>query len=257
MKRIIMLLLAAAFVVGAMAIPVSAEAGGVAAVSSTSGNPGDTVSMSIGLSGVPAASSVGIRFQLPEGLELVEGQWLLDGGVLKDVNPEAGTAVFALEEAADLNGEILSFRVKINTQTPGTYAIDAAVEVKNLDAVVCSTQAEGSLTVLPPHSEIHRIAGDGRCQTAMEAAEELKKIQGVSKFQTILVADGNNYPDALSGSYLAAVADAPILLVQAKRESYAKDFVGDRIKNGYILGGPNSVSDNSAKVIFGENTIIK
>ena len=92
-----------------------------------------------------------------------------------------------------------------------------------------------------------RIAGDGRCQTAMEAAEELKKILGVSKFQTILVADGNNYPDALSGSYLAAVTNAPILLVQANQKKVTqtvKEYIlGNLTADAtvYILGGTNSI----------------
>ena len=105
-------------------------------------------------------------------------------------------------------------------------------------AITEVTNAEASLT---------RIAGDGRCQTAMEAAEELKKIQGVEKFRTILVADGNNYPDALSGSYLAAVADAPILLVQANQKKVTqtvKEYILSNLTADatvYILGGTNSI----------------
>ena len=116
-------------------------------------------------------------------------------------------------------------------------------EYENGSCIHCG-EADPSV---PTEAAIIRIAGDGRCQTAMEAAEELKKIQGVSKFQTILVADGNNYPDALSGSYLAAVADAPILLVQANQKKVTqtvKEYIlGNLTADAtvYILGGTNSI----------------
>ena len=101
-------------------------------------------------------------------------------------------------------------------------------------------------------SATKRIAGDGREETSAKVAQEF-----FPNATFAVLADGNNYPDGLSGGPVAYAKQAPLLLIRAKRESYAKDFVGNRIKEGYILGGPNSVSDNSAKVIFGENAIIK
>ena len=44
-----------------------------------------------------------------------------------------------------------------------------------------------------------RIYGDNRYKTSIEAADELKKGWGISKFDNIIVAGGNNYADALSG----------------------------------------------------------
>ena len=97
-----------------------------------------------------------------------------------------------------------------------------------------------------------RIAGDGREETSAKVAQEF-----FPEASFAVLADGNNYPDGLSGGPVAYAKDAPLLLIRAKRESHARDYVGDRIKEGYIMGGINSVSDESAKAIFGENAQIK
>ena len=118
------------------------------------------------------------------------------------------------------------------------------------------TYVDGTCTVcgepdpsIPVYPTVKRVYGSGRCQTAIAAARELLALQGGGKFRTVVVADGDNYPDALSGSYLAAVTGAPILLVQKQSQTtmdLALDFIWDNLdrKNGrvYILGGTNSVS---------------
>lgn len=48
-----------------------------------------------------------------------------------------------------------------------------------------------------------RINGDTRYETSMKTADSLKKSLGVDKFNTVIVAYGDDYADALSGSYLA------------------------------------------------------
>lgn len=90
-----------------------------------------------------------------------------------------------------------------------------------------------------------RIYGRGRCQTAMEAARMLKQIKGIEKFETIVVANAGGFPDALSGSYLAAVTGAPILLY-AEGQSAVLEYINENIADGgkvYILGGVNSVPE--------------
>ncbi|MBQ2927021.1 MAG: cell wall-binding repeat-containing protein [Oscillospiraceae bacterium] len=94
-----------------------------------------------------------------------------------------------------------------------------------------------------------RIYGRGRCQTAMEAARMLKQIKGIEKFDTIVVANAGGFPDALSGSYLAAAAGAPILLY-AEGQSAVLEYINANIADGgkvYILGGVNSVPEDVEK----------
>jgi putative cell wall-binding protein len=66
-----------------------------------------------------------------------------------------------------------------------------------------------------------------------------------SKFNNIIVASSSSFADALSGSYLSYITDAPILTVD---DTY-KDVISNYIKNNlvaggkvYILGGTGAVS---------------
>lgn len=91
-----------------------------------------------------------------------------------------------------------------------------------------------------------RIYGSDRFQTAFATADALKAKLGVEKFDSVVVANGANFADALSGSYLAAVKNAPILL------SFSTDAVNNEVKSYirenlnpggmiYILGGEAAV----------------
>ena len=94
----------------------------------------------------------------------------------------------------------------------------------------------------------YRIAGANRFQTAFLVAEEMKEKLGVEKFDTIVIASGTNFADALSGSYLAAINDAPILLCYHNVETVqrVRSYVHENLKPGgtvYILGGRSAVPD--------------
>ena len=53
-------------------------------------------------------------------------------------------------------------------------------------------------------------------------AETYKEKSGVEKFDAIIIATGKNFADALSGSYLAVVKNAPILLTNGKEDNIAE-----------------------------------
>lgn len=97
-------------------------------------------------------------------------------------------------------------------------------------------------------SAFTRIAGKDRYLTAMQVADVLKgKIGSGGKFQNIVVACGENYPDALSGSYLAKKKNAPVLLVStsASKEDQIASYIRSNISSSgtvYILGGEGAVS---------------
>ena len=96
----------------------------------------------------------------------------------------------------------------------------------------------------PTISGITRIFGDNRYLTSFGIANQLKETLGVEKFQTIIVAYGQNFPDALTGSYLAAVKDAPILLTEDKKQADVFAYIAENLADGgtvYILGGTNAV----------------
>lgn len=97
-----------------------------------------------------------------------------------------------------------------------------------------------------------RIYGKNRYSTSYKAAAEFISLKGKKQASAAIIADGSNYPDALSGSYLAGAADAPILLVDKKTEDDLVAQIYSDVKiNGviYILGGTGAVSKNLEKAL--------
>ena len=97
-----------------------------------------------------------------------------------------------------------------------------------------------------PSEEPSRIAGSNRFETANLVGDQMKKNLGIEKFDAVVVASGTEFADALAGSYLAAVKNAPILLAYTtdKINDGVKDYIRANLKEGgtvYILGGPNAV----------------
>ncbi len=93
--------------------------------------------------------------------------------------------------------------------------------------------------------EIRRIYGKTRYETSFAIADELKDTLEVETFDTIIVANGANFPDALAGSYLAAQKNAPILLTQEMMDADVLAYVKENLSKGgkvYILGGTAAVS---------------
>ena len=92
-----------------------------------------------------------------------------------------------------------------------------------------------------------RIYGDNRYLTSNAVTDNLKQSLGVDKFENIIVASGADYPDALAGSYLAKVKNAPVMLVgkDADTEADVKQYISNNLKAGgtvYLLGGTGVVT---------------
>ena len=93
---------------------------------------------------------------------------------------------------------------------------------------------------------VTRIYGADRYKTAFAAADALKKELGIFRFESVVVASGTEFADALSGSYLASSKNAPMLLVRANAatQNEVKDYITKNLVPGgtvYILGGENAV----------------
>lgn len=97
---------------------------------------------------------------------------------------------------------------------------------------------------MPLPSKAERIYGNSRYETATKIATKLKQKNDNQQFSAIIVATGDNYPDALTGAYLAKVRNAPILITTASRENSIIGYIKKNLKpNGivFVLGGPNAV----------------
>ena len=102
------------------------------------------------------------------------------------------------------------------------------------------------VSALAEEYDILRIYGSTRYGTSIAVADQLKIALNVEQFDTVVVASGTNFPDALSGSYLACRTEAPILIVG---DDNSKDVMLKYIKKNlapsgtiYVLGGNAAVS---------------
>ena len=119
------------------------------------------------------------------------------------------------------------------TYTPPTAFLDLTIKLKNKD---------------DPPKEPVRLAGADRYETAIKIADALKKELGKDKFDTAVVAYGDNYADALSGAYLAKVNNAPLLLVNRNNTEQAIKYIQANLKPGksskvYLLGESDVVPE--------------
>lgn len=115
-------------------------------------------------------------------------------------------------------------------------------------------QHTSTLTIIPP---LFRYSGKNRYETAIKAADALKEELGVEQFDAVILACGTNYADALAGSYLASVKNAPILLVDNNNKpsiDLAQAYIKANLKSGgtiYMLGGPAVVPENAVDGLTG------
>ncbi len=96
-----------------------------------------------------------------------------------------------------------------------------------------------------PESDYLRIYRESRLDESIKVADELKKVMGVEEFKAVVIAKDSDFADALSGSYLAARKEAPILLVNESNFDQAFEYIRNNVEPGmvvYILGGESAVS---------------
>ena len=99
----------------------------------------------------------------------------------------------------------------------------------------------------PSELPADRLAGSSRYETSFAIADEMKKSLGVDKFKTVVLANSDNFSDALAGSYLAAVKNAPIVIGKEKYAGIVCDYLNKNLAEGgtvYILGGESVMPDS-------------
>lgn len=94
-----------------------------------------------------------------------------------------------------------------------------------------------------------RLYGNSRYDTNSAI---LKEFSEEVNLDNIYIAAGSNYPDALSGSALAAKTNSPIVLVSNKIEASVMSFIKNKhsnFNNINIIGGSGVVSDTIVKTV--------
>lgn len=188
--------------------------------------------------------------------------------------PETGEVQFIAAVMIDGHGQKLSRQIKIkgylsdcqpvvNDGKVIWYVVDENYNLyyycldcsssKTLERYDQSSSIDGEISI---DYSYKRIYGNNRYETALEAAAYLKKVQGVEKFDTVVVTTGQAFPDALSGSYLANQHNAPIILVRADKAHEVREFIRQNVNSGgnvFILGGENAVPDEWLSSLSGFN----
>lgn len=94
-------------------------------------------------------------------------------------------------------------------------------------------------------NKIIRIWGQDRYETSLNICKYFNL-----NTDTVVIANGENFPDALSGSALAAKLQAPILLTNGRDIGTQKSYIDTtNYKNKIILGGKGAVSDDVENIL--------
>lgn len=105
--------------------------------------------------------------------------------------------------------------------------------------------ADGAFTgtVQQNRSVIQRLSGNDRYDTMGEIVEAAYP---GTEVDTVIVASGDNFPDALASSGLAGLANAPVILTNSYRLSARADGQISRLnpKKVVVIGGKSAVSDS-------------
>ncbi|NFL55522.1 cell wall-binding repeat-containing protein [Clostridium botulinum] len=97
------------------------------------------------------------------------------------------------------------------------------------------------------YNNITRVWGNNRYDTSLEICKYFNLDSDIA-----VIANGENFPDALSGSALAAKQNAPIVLTNGKDMLNQKKYLNTtNYKNLILLGGSGSISLNLENILNG------
>lgn len=120
---------------------------------------------------------------------------------------------------------------------------NGATVTVTLDKLTANTD---KITVADSNSDVEsvRLGGADRYATAAAIAENTIDVLADKYTGNVVLASGEDYPDALAGAGLASAANAPIVLTKANALPAATaDFLkNNNVKTVYIIGGTAAVS---------------
>ena len=156
------------------------------------------------------------------------------------------TCTCGLTETAEC--EVTSETVAPSCAQTGAYVYTAAygeyTDVQEVEIPALGHDYVDGICTRCGDGSVYRIFGNDRCETSVRVADIMKETLGVEAFDAIIIASGNDFADGLTGSYLAAVKKAPILLYRANFAEKLTEYVKANLSADgvvYILGGTVSV----------------
>lgn len=167
-----------------------------------------------------------------------KADWVLDGVKIGKV--------YAYIDNTSPAGDVHTGDTKVTWAAPAeydsvSYHFKSAVYAAN--GTQLSAEDGFSGTVQQNRSVIQRLSGNDRYDTMGEIVEAAYPDTNVG---TVIVASGDNFPDALASSGLAGLANAPVILTNSYRLSARADGQISRLnpKKVVVIGGKSAVSDS-------------
>ena len=120
---------------------------------------------------------------------------------------------------------------------------------------VCNGTYTEEISVNPVIDSITRVYGGNRFGTSFAISDTILANSGKEKHDVVILANGDNFADALAGSYLAAVKGAPIIITRAAKVSEVNAYIKSVLANGgtiYVLGGTAAVPESSLAGLTGK-----
>ena len=162
-------------------------------------------------------------------------------------------------------------KVKWESSNPNVAIVDengVVTAISNGRSIITAKTLDGSnLEVkcvvsvgIPTVDGVIRIAGLDRFETSQDISLMFKQNNDVDRLDTVILANGGNFADALAGSYLAAVKNAPIIITKAGKEAEVNTYIRSILnKNGtiYVLGGTAAVPESCLNGLTGRGYEIK
>ena len=187
-----------------------------------------------------APVAVADSYQTDEDMPLVRSA----PGVLNNDSDADGDLLTASKVVGPSHGSVTLNSNGGFTYTPSAgYSGADSFTYRAYDGEAYSNTVSVSITVneaeapLPP---VLNVAGDTRFETAVEASE----LAYPGGAETVVIATGRNWPDALGGSALAGALDAPILLTEpgSLPPAVAAEITRLKATHAVILGGTSAVA---------------
>lgn len=153
MKKSLIFILSIALIVILTVSAVSAQSGKMALTADKSSvYAGATITVTVKVTGVSAAKSIGIIPSFDEKVfELVSGEWLVTGAALSDFS--GGTATIAYASARAFNENVFKFTLKVKSNASlGSFTVGASASIKNGSEEIATTVSGAKITVACNHS---------------------------------------------------------------------------------------------------------
>ena len=168
--------------------------------------------------------------------------------ILYDGSPAIASDVVAVYNGNNFPDALAAtpFLKKFNTLNVEGYRFPIISIKSNGNTAEGIQMVFGGENSVNKYKEKYRFAGQDRYKTAVEIAKAYKDLLKMD-IDTIVLASGEDYPDALCAGPLASSKNAAILLTKSKTlNEDTKEYIkaNTNIKNIIIVGGEKSISSS-------------